>query len=320
PLHTWIEPAGVRVDSGVEAGDVIKPFYDPMLAKVIAHGDTRQEAINRLAAALERFRAQGPRTNRRFLTRVLRHPAFSKGDTTTDFIARHGLADATPVSEAQVRRAAIVAALVARQRRAATRKRPNLPAGWRNVRTTGENTAYMHDDTELDVSFYERTDGTITGTVGDRDFEARLFAWDDPWLDVDVDRVRERFTVANAGSEIWVQGPQEEIRLVELPRFPPQVPVVAGGSLLAPMMGTVISVGVTEGQAVRAGQTLAIIEAMKMEHAIVAPDAGVVTDVLVSVGEPVATDQVVVVVQLRGGEHEVNSESGPSSGVTETAD
>jgi acetyl/propionyl-CoA carboxylase alpha subunit len=296
-LHTWIVPEGVRVDSGVEAGETVSPFYDPMLAKLIAYGPSREEAADRLAAALSQLRAQGLSTNRQFLINVLRHPAFLAGDTTIDFIERHQPAAGSDGTGEVVRRAAGVAALAGRQQRQADRRRPALPAGWRNVRTSGENSAYRHETGEIGVSFHEDSGGVISVTAGDASFRARVFSWSDPWIDVEIEGVRQRWSVTTAAGEVWVQSPEGEVRLAEVPRFPPPERQAAGGSLVAPMMGTVIAVNVEAGDLVVTGQTLAVIEAMKMEHPIVAPADGLVTKVEISAGETVATDQVIVVME-----------------------
>jgi propionyl-CoA carboxylase alpha chain len=105
-----LEPA-VRWDSGVEVGSEVGVSFDPMLAKVIAHGSTRAEAAARLALALERFHVGGVRTNRDFLAAVLRHEAFIAGDTTTDFIERHAPAFDVVLAEGELDEALATAAL-----------------------------------------------------------------------------------------------------------------------------------------------------------------------------------------------------------------
>jgi propionyl-CoA carboxylase alpha chain len=127
---------GVRVDSGVESGSEVSPFYDAMLAKVLAHGATRAEASSRLAAALAGARLHGVRTNRDLLVRVLRSEAWLSGDVDTSFLERHDLAAlAAPLADEQavVLHAAAAALAGAAARRAGASVLAGLPSGWRNL-------------------------------------------------------------------------------------------------------------------------------------------------------------------------------------------
>ncbi len=298
-LVRWQEPSGIRVESGVTTGDIVSVHYDPMLAKLVAHAPTRREAARILSHALREMRVHGPATNRQFLATILDHPAFLAGETTTDFIERcrpHTTTDDDPGS---ARRAAIAAVVAAREvRRDDEPAEIDVPPGWRNLRHGGEITEFG----AVSVEIWERRDGTLTGRAGGEPFEARLHGWDDPWLDIEIDGQRERLTVtfdrppAGAHDRVWVQSATSEVSLIELPRFPSSAPPVASGSLTAPMNGTVIDVLVAPGVAVVSGQTLVVVEAMKMEHKVVAPSDGTVAEVLVSLGDTVAQDQVLIVV------------------------
>jgi propionyl-CoA carboxylase alpha chain len=136
---------GVRVDSAVEDGSAISPYYDPMIAKVVAHGATRDEAARRLAGALARAHIHGTVTNRDFLVRVLRHPEFLSGDADTSFLGRHDPAElAAPLVDAGGVRLAAAAAALAGQatRRAAAVPGRSAPSGWRNVPSQLQTTTF----------------------------------------------------------------------------------------------------------------------------------------------------------------------------------
>jgi propionyl-CoA carboxylase alpha chain len=265
---------------------------------VIAHAPTREEAAHRLARVLSELRVHGVTTNRDLLLSVLRHPGFLAGDTTTDFIDRYAPPPRAVHGPETVRRAAIQAALASRALRRGGRLRlPVIPAGWRNNRSAGETTMYEHGGEHLEVSFWEERDGKAVGTAAGTAFTARVYGWSDPWLDAQIEGRRDRVSVTASGGTVWVHGPGGEVRLLERPRFPSPQKAAVAGALTAPMNGLVLSVAVSPGDRVAAGQTLVIIEAMKMEHRMAAPADGTVTEVLVSPGSPVSADQLLAVME-----------------------
>jgi propionyl-CoA carboxylase alpha chain len=156
PMRRFRVPDGVRVDTGVEDGSMISAYYDPMVAKIVAHGATRGEAARRLADALTRAELHGMTTNRDFLVRVLRHPEFLSGDADTGFLERHDLS-APLVAD---RRLAAAAAALAGQarRRAGTRTLRTLPSGWRNNPSQLQVTRFEGD---LEVGYRFDRAGTL---------------------------------------------------------------------------------------------------------------------------------------------------------------
>ncbi len=168
---------GIRLDSGVVDGSVVGVHYDPMLAKVISWGATREEAARRLAAALAGTRLHGVVTNRDLLVRVLRHPAFLAGDTDTAFFDRHGLsALAAPLASPEtVRQAALAAALAgAAERRAGARALRGLPSGWRNNPSQPQRVTYHVAGERLDVEYTLDRTGALTEATGQRRAVVRL--------------------------------------------------------------------------------------------------------------------------------------------------
>ena len=287
------EPA-VRWDSGVEAGSVVGVSFDPMLAKVVAHAPTRAEAAGRLALALERLHLGGVTTNRTFLATTLRNPAFLEGDTTTDFIGRVVSPSASTLDDGDLRRAATVAALwMQGENRASAIVLARMPSGWRNARLPAQQVTFTHADDEVAVSYHSLRDGTFgIGTDG----SARVHRWWPDGIDVEIDGHRASSLVTRHGDSLHVQHPGGTVELHVVPRF--TVPGSEGpsGGMIAPMPGLVVDVKVGVGDAVSAGQTLVVLEAMKMEHHMSAPADGVVVEVRVARGEQVETGAVLMVI------------------------
>ncbi len=318
-----------RWDSGVEPGSVVGTEFDPMLAKVIAHAPTRAEAALRLALALARSRIRGITTNRDFLVATLRHPEFLAGHTTTDFIAHNGGCLSTQPSPADLRTAAIGAALAARAgARAATPVLRSLPSGWRNSVMPPEKAVYHHGPLTLEVSYRSQRDGRFTVTVsgpagtgpagtgaagtgpagtgaagtgpagtGEPLMSVRVRHAGEGWIDLEEGGRRHRLHVFRHGHRVWVQGPDGDVAFTAVPRFPDAEPEIVAGGLVAPMPGTVLAVHVTPGDSVTAGQLLMIVEAMKMEHRITAPQAGVVGEVRAHRGDQVSGGDLLAVIE-----------------------
>jgi acetyl/propionyl-CoA carboxylase alpha subunit len=306
-VHAFEVPGlpGVRVDTGVAAGAQISVHYDPMLAKVIAWGATRDEACRRLARALAETRLHGVVSNRELLVGILREPEFRSGAIDTGYLTRHdpaGLARSWRQDSA-VPLHALAAALAAQAgRRAAAPVQREVPSGWRNVANGSQHAEFSCDGQEITVRYL------FTGTG----LEAEVDGWQVPGLRLrsasagevvaDVDGVRREFAVHRAGEVCYVDSALGSTRLVELPRFPEPGSRAAPGSLLAPMPGTVARIAVSTGHAVRAGTPVVVLEAMKMEHTVRAPHDGIVAEIGVREGQAVDAGTVLAVVEEDGAE------------------
>ena len=284
----------VRWDSGVEEGSVVGVDFDPMLAKVIAHGPTRAEAAGRLALALERMHLGGVVTNRDFLVATLRNEAFLAGDTTTDFIERIDPAGSQAAPDTAM--AAIVAAMWIQGRNRADDRVWGFARS--NFRTGSLPPQYIEFDTGPDethrIEYSLRRDGGFTLGSGET---VLVHEWtpDDIELEIDGRRLRAAVTVADGVGYVTLG--RTTVTLPVKPRFAVPGSELPTGGLVAPMPGSVIELRCAVGDTVAAGQVLVVLEAMKMEHHITAPFAGTVTELPIAVGDQVENGALLLTIE-----------------------
>ena len=291
---------GVRYDSGVTEGTTVGIHYDPMLAKIIAHGATREEARSRLTHALRGLGVAGVTTNRDLLLAVLTHPAFREGALDTHFIDRHlpPSARVAPKDAAADRVHAIVAALAAHEcRRRVDGPLPaSIPSGWRNNRWRPQEQTFRIGDDTIEVRYVATRSGEFDVEAAGATMQVRGVVADARGLALELDGVRRRFTVVVEDGTTFVHGPLGTATLVAVPRFPPARREEIAGGCLAPMPGVIRQVRVAAGDRVEKGTVMLVLEAMKMEHQMIAPDTGTVKEVRVEVGQMVDPDTVMIVV------------------------
>lgn len=300
---------GLRVDAGVATGTVVSPFYDPMLAKVVAHGPDRLAAIRLLRQALADSVVLGVTTNRAQLLEVLDHPVFVAGEATTAFLDHHDCVGVNQDDE-HLRWALAGVALAdqAHTRRHATTL-AGMPSGWRNHASEPQQRRYRSVDTDVEHVVTYRldrrgclvevaVDGIALDGVELLEAQAHLARWR-------IDGITTSWNVTRAEDLRHVNGKAgTPVVLRAIPRLPEPSSVSAAGSLAAPMPGAILRVLVNPGDQVTAGQTVVVMEAMKMEHDIHSPHDGTVTEVLVSAGVQVDSGQVLAVVEPHRGDDE----------------
>jgi len=291
-LRHWQPPRGVRCDHALASGCEVSPFYDSMLAKLIAHAPTRDTAIQRLADALDRTACLGLATNRAFLARVLRHPAFAGDAVSTAFLGQHFADDAARACQAPSWLRALAAGSQAVLPQAALSP---LWAGW-----AASGRIETASPIEVDGRFETwqlggtpralvATCGELAHTITDLTRESRSI------VHAGIDGRPVSARAAHDGDASWWQCEGAQAALRDLRLVGAQATrSLAAGALRAPMHGRVTQLHAQLGASVQAGSLLLVMEAMKMEHQIHAPFAGTVSAVHTRVDDQVAARQVLI--------------------------
>jgi 3-methylcrotonyl-CoA carboxylase alpha subunit len=295
-------PAGVRVDAGVATGDVVSHHYDPMIAKLIVHAASRDEALAKLADALAGTEVMGLVTNRGFLERILRHAEFVGATHDTGFIARN--ADDLFAPAAADDRLAVIAALAVLEREQATMSHaptdPHSPWGaagaWCMNLPARSDVGLRDGGGEISTLTFDRFAGRLTRVTADGAIEVAATLHPDGRLDARLGGTRLAARAVFVGDRVAVftGRDQASFTLVD-PRAGDDAHHHHADRLVAPMPGSVVQVLVEAGAAVAKGDALVVVEAMKMEHVIRAPHDGVVERVDVAVGDVVADGTELVV-------------------------
>ena len=292
---------GVRVDTGVRLGDDIGINYDPMIAKLIVHGRDRDSALSRLAHALRQYQILGLNTNLDFLGSLVALPEFRNADFDTGFIGKHHQ-QLFAEDAALLRRGLLLSAAAILPAFAAPPTGDYSPWDlrnhWRMNSARSETIRLLQDAVEHEILVELRERGWHF-VYGGEDSLVSGHWIDDRRMRVDIDGERIEFSVLsdNAGISIACQG--RSFRF-EMPVAEHDAASEGGGAEQprAPMSGAVVAVPVTPGDRVEAGDTLMVIEAMKMEHAIVAQAAATVSEVLFAVGEQVDEGETLVLLEV----------------------
>ncbi|MCA1186504.1 ATP-grasp domain-containing protein [Saccharopolyspora sp. 6T] len=294
------EPAGVRVDSGIAAGGTVGSDYDPMLAKVIAWGPARADALRRLDAALAETAVLGVITNVAFLRALLARPEVLAGELDTGLIERNLAELTTDPVPSEVPVAAALADLAAAEPDPSTADPWDVPGGWR----LGEPAWSTWRFADAEVRLRGRASDAEVLLDGEPS-RASAFLHGDLLTVTHRSRTR-RYRWARDGDTSWLAADGRTWAVTEHRLLAERAERGggSGGTVTSPMPGTVLAAEVTAGQEVRRGQTLFVVEAMKMEHTVVAPLDGTVTEVTARPGQPVALDQPLAVLAARPAEPE----------------
>jgi 3-methylcrotonyl-CoA carboxylase alpha subunit len=287
----------VRIDDGVREGDSISPFYDSMVAKLIVHGDTREQALARLDEALSQTRIVGLTTNVQFLRHIIRTDSFATAKLDTALIQREekALFAQEPLGLA-LTAASVVANTLHREQALKGNDPFSSRDGWRAFGVATRNFGFVFHGASYDAVLTYVHDGSVQLCVTDADGDVS----DTLTYREDGDALHISFAGQHARVQVFheTQG-HEDVAHVFAPQGATRITVVdalahagevqeAGGRLTAPMPGKVVSFAVAAGDKVKAGQPLAVMEAMKMEHTIAAPADGEVLELLYAPGDQVA--------------------------------
>ncbi len=278
-LHALRLPQGegLRIDSGVIEGGEVTPFYDPMIAKIIAHGPDRETALNRLGLALANTIVAGPKTNTRFLKALIDHPDFRAEKLDTGLIDRNLAALGISAPEIDPETVAVGALALTAREKERLETVATARSGWASDPWSDADGFALHPGREASVRVL------VEGETRDVRLDAAAEAA------IDIPKTGHRnFTLVETGDTnfVLVDGLQTEIRMVD----PLDVTFDdhggdAGGNVKSPMHGKLVALFVTEGEVVEKGQRVAIVEAMKMEHPVLAPRAGRVEGIAYEPGQ-----------------------------------
>ena len=288
PVLSW-QPAsgdGVRIDHGLVEGYEVGSHYDPMLAKIIAVGDSREDARRRLIRAVEDTVLMGVRDNRPFLAAILRHPVFARGEATTAFIGEDFADDASMAGEAPSSRLWALAALL--------RCEAETPSadlrGWHSS-TLGAQPVQLRCGAHEQTVYIRYQDNHAERIVGENSHRIATLA---PGL-ATIDGVQQRYRMCQDGKQSWLQWQGHSVCFEDATHSAAGTSDQAGsGQIRAPMDGAVIEVCAKTGDAVKRGQVLVIMEAMKMEHSLKADCDGTVESADLAVGSQVKRQQLLV--------------------------
>ncbi|MDC0545436.1 biotin/lipoyl-binding protein [Gammaproteobacteria bacterium] len=284
-----------RWDTGVEQGSIIGTDFDPMIAKVISTGKSRTDAANKLALALESLHIGGVITNRDFLVSSLRSEAFHEGLTTSDFIEKVDPQRSVPMSGENLELSSSVAALwIQGLNRKNSKILNQIPSGWRNSKLPQQKLSFRCLEEEATINYIRRRDGSFSLNNGS---VANIFKWEESGIDIEIDGRRFYAKVTQDSKTIVVHMPWGNAVLEILPRFTLPGSEVEAGGLIAPMPGKVIDLKVKVGSKVKKGDTLVILEAMKMEHQVKASEDGKVTKLLVKKDEQLENGTLLMIVE-----------------------
>ncbi|NUF30402.1 acetyl/propionyl/methylcrotonyl-CoA carboxylase subunit alpha [Acinetobacter oleivorans] len=280
----------VRIDHGMLATDEVSPFYDPMVAKVIAYGKTREDAIRLLARAVDDCVLLGVNSNKQFLVNLLRHPVVVAGDTNTAFIQQHFQDDGSLHKQVlSLETLAIAAALFSQSK---------VTAVWQTGLGVPLPLKIKYDDQQIQLQLLS-VNNTFTAQLCDQTVCIEVLERTPERLVYLIDGVRRRAQYVLDGDQLYLDRENGNLAIRNVTYAAPEIADVAGdGKIRAPMDGAVVNILVNKGDQVVKGQTLLVLEAMKIQQQIKSDVDGVVEDVLGQQGQQVKKRQMLFSIQI----------------------
>jgi propionyl-CoA carboxylase alpha chain len=283
----------IRWDSGVQKGYEVGTNFDPMLSKVISWAPNRTDACLQLATALEKSCIGGVKTNKDFLVECIRHPEFLAGNTTSDFIEIQSPNRKKVLNDHDKNNLMIAGALWISQTNIKNKNKLRfIKHSWTNGRLPHQNISFQFENEihQIKYSYINKESVSIL------EKNVEIISFDNEMLECVIDGIRSQYQIYRDGDRLFVFDSFNDIQLKVLPRFvDPSTSSIEGG-LLAPMPGKISEVLIKKDQKVKAGQSLMIIEAMKMEQTIKSPNAGKISKIMVKKGQQVENGESLLVI------------------------
>jgi len=283
----------IRWDSGVQKGYEVGTNFDPMLSKVISWAPNRTDACLQLATALEKSCIGGVKTNKDFLVECIRHPEFLAGNTTSDFIEIQSPNRKKVLNDHDKNNLMIAGALWISQTNIKNKNKLRfIKHSWTNGRLPHQNISFQFENEIHQIKYSYINKQSIS--ILEKNVEIISFA--NEMLECVIDGIRSQYQIYRDEDRLFVFDSFNDIQLKVLPRFvDPSTSSIEGG-LLAPMPGKISEVLIKKDQKVKAGQSLMIIEAMKMEQTIKSPNAGKISKIMVKKGQQVENGESLLVI------------------------
>ena len=283
----------IRWDSGIQKGYEVGTNFDPMLSKVISWAPNRTDACLQLATALEKSCIGGVKTNKDFLVECIRHPEFLAGNTTSDFIEIQSPNRKKVLNDHDKNNLMIAGALWISQTNIKNKNKLRfIKHSWTNGRLPHQNISFQFENEvhQIKYSYINKESVSIL------EKNVEIISFDNEMLECVIDGIRSQYQIYRDEDRLFVFDSFNDIQLKVLPRFvDPNTSSIEGG-LLAPMPGKISEVLIKKDQKVKAGQSLMIIEAMKMEQTIKSPNAGKISKIMVKKGQQVENGESLLVI------------------------
>ena len=283
----------IRWDSGVQKGYEVGTNFDPMLSKVISWAPNRTDACLQLATALEKSCIGGVKTNKDFLVECIRHPEFLAGNTTSDFIEIQSPNRKKVLNDHDKNNLMIAGAVWISQTNIKNKNKLQfIKHSWTNGRLPHQNISFQFENEIHQIKYSYINKESIS--ILEKNVE--IISFDNQMLECVIEDIRSQYQIYRDEDRLFVFDSLNDIHLKVLPRFvDPNTSSIEGG-LLAPMPGKISEVLIKKDQKVKAGQSLMIIEAMKMEQTIKSPNAGKISKIMVKKGQQVENGESLLVI------------------------